>query len=287
MSVKIEILDYKYGLTEGIQIITNPSFTSSADWSLGTGWTISGGSATHSGSDGYLRQNSASLVTPFVQGQKYRIIYKISGRTTGDLILANHLANNQNGFIQNQNGAFVYDWVQGASDKLSLYGSHNFDGSVEYVYVNILSDIDWDNSFVGELDVTEHSDFPLAITFQISDLRDLTSTSGDYSKTFKIPASKNNNKVLKHLFSPQSITSSKASNPKPCRIMVDGTQCLVGSIRITSIGGYNEDANYYDCVFFGNNTSWAIELEDEYMSDLFWGSNGEGLTYNKSSIMNT
>lgn len=56
------------------------------------------------------------------------------------------------------------------------------------------------NSIVGELDITDHSDFPLAITLQTSDIKDITSTSGDYSKTFKIPATKNNNKLLRHPF---------------------------------------------------------------------------------------
>ena len=49
MSVKIEILDYKYGVIEGVQIVPNNSFTSSSDWDTGIGWTISGGAATHSG----------------------------------------------------------------------------------------------------------------------------------------------------------------------------------------------------------------------------------------------
>ena len=72
--------------------------------------------------------------------------------------------------------------------------------------------IDWDNSVVGELDITDHSDFPLAMTFQISDFKDLTSTTGDYSKTFKIPATKNNNKIFKHLYNPNSISENKITD---------------------------------------------------------------------------
>ena len=47
--ISIQILDYKYGEFEGAQMISDSSFSSSADWNLGTGWAISGGSATHSG----------------------------------------------------------------------------------------------------------------------------------------------------------------------------------------------------------------------------------------------
>ena len=53
MSVKIEILDYVYGEFEGTQMITDVS-----NWYLGTGWTISGGTAHHSGGNGYLQYNN-------------------------------------------------------------------------------------------------------------------------------------------------------------------------------------------------------------------------------------
>ena len=112
MSVKIEILDYVYGSFQGSQMISNDSFTSSADWNTGNGWTISGGAATHSGANSYLNNTNVT----FIEGQNYRIKYKISGRTAGSLILANHLPNNANGFVQNSNGTFSYDWIQGSQN---------------------------------------------------------------------------------------------------------------------------------------------------------------------------
>ena len=219
MSVKIEILDYVTGNVEGIQMIPNGSFTSSANWYTGSGWSIAGGAATHSGANGYLENNNVT----FIQGQNYRIKYKISGRTAGNLILANHLPNNANGFIQNSNGEFSYDWIQGSNNnnKLSLAGWSGFDGSVEYAKVYLITNIDWEKSVVGELDVTDHSDFPLAMTFQISDIKDLTSTSGDYSKTFKIPATKNNNKLLKHSYIPNIDTDVNLTENKKCRILIN------------------------------------------------------------------
>ena len=286
MSVKIEILDYKYGEFEGTQMISNPSFNSSADWDLGTGWAISGGSANHSGGTaGRLKQFNLN----FIQGQTYRIKYKINGRTSGSLVLANHLANNANGFSQNTNGAFVYDWVQGSNnnDILSLYGSSSFDGSVEYVLVYLITGIDWDNSIVGELDVSDHSDFPLALTFQISDFKDLTSTSGDYSKTFKIPATKNNNQIFKNLYIANIDVDNEVTSKKQCRILVNNLYSQVGLIQVNSVSGYGEKPSHYDCVFFGNNLTWATGIEEAYMSDIEWGSEGDGLTYNKDSIMAT
>ena len=285
MSVKIEILDYKYGEVEGNQMISNSSFTSSADWDTGSGWSIAGGAATHSGANGYLENNNVT----FIQGQNYRIKYKISGRTAGSLILANHLPNNANGFIQNGNGDFSYDWIQGSgsNNKLRLAGWSGFDGSVEYAKVYLITNIDWEKSVVGELDVTDHSDFPLAMTFQISDIKDLTSTSGDYSKTFKIPATKNNNKLLKHTYTANIDTDVNLTENKKCIILVNNLFSIKGLIKVTGIGGYGETPSYYNCVFFGSNLSWADDLSNKYMNELDWGSAGKDLEYNKTSIMAT
>ena len=159
---------------------------------------------------------------------------------------------------------------------------------LDYVYTDSTNTvIDWDKSIVGELDVTDHSDFPLALTFQISDFKDLTSTSGDYSKTFKIPATKNNNNILKHLYIPNVIVDNKVTNKKSCRILFNGLYSLVGLIQVDGVGGYGETASYYNCVFFGSNLSWASDIQDTYMDAIEWGSDGKNLTYNKDSIVAT
>jgi len=147
--------------------------------------------------------------------------------------------------------------------------------------------IDWDASVVGELEITSHTDFPLAMTFQISDFKDITSTSGDYSKTFKFPATKNNNNILKHLYIPNINVANNITERKPCRIISGGMYTQLGLIRITGVGGYGKVPSSYSGVFYGNNLTWASDLGDSYMDTLDWGVNGEDLTYNKTSIMAT
>ena len=109
--------------------------------------------------------------------------------------------------------------------------------------------VDLSNSIVGELDITDHSDFPLAITLQTSDIKDITSTSGDYSKTFKIPATKNNNKLLRHPFATTTDSNINVNENRKCRILVDGFYSLEGLIRVTGVGGYGESPSYYELCF--------------------------------------
>ena len=147
--------------------------------------------------------------------------------------------------------------------------------------------IDWDASVVGELEITSHTDFPLAMTFQISDFKDITSTSGDYSKTFKFPATKNNNNILKHLYIPNINNANNITERKPCRIISGGMYTQLGLIRITGVGGYGKVPSSYSGVFYGNNLTWASDLGDAYMNTLDWGTDGDNLEYNKTSIMAT
>ena len=59
--------------------------------------------------------------------------------------------------------------------------------------------IDYDKSIVGKLEVTNSEDFPLNLSYNISDGKELENRFGDYSQTFDIPANANNNKILNHI----------------------------------------------------------------------------------------
>jgi hypothetical protein len=292
MSVNIQLLDYKFQEEESPKpngLLANYSFTSSSGWTLGNGWTIAGGQATHAtGSDGNLINTAITLV----QGGTYRINYKISNSNgNGYLNLQNHV----DGAVTNlalsvANGAHTFDWIQGANnlDQLNILATNDFGGNIEFVKIFEINGINWERSIVGELDVTDHSEFPLALTFQISEFKDITSTTGDYSKSFKVPATKNNNKIFKHIYIPNI---DEKNNPPtenmPCRVLVDNLFSLIGSLKVTGMGGYGEQPSYYDCVFYGNNLGWANGIDRKYLNDINWGTAGENLTYKKTSIETT
>ena len=66
-----------YGLTKvsyGPELVTNGDFATDSDWTKGTGWSISGGVATHSG------VTASNLTqTPFTVGKVYQISWEQSG----------------------------------------------------------------------------------------------------------------------------------------------------------------------------------------------------------------
>jgi len=296
MAVRIEILDYNYSVNPvGQNMIGNYSFTDTSCWSLNGTWLnggISGGMA-HSvptATVGYGNIQSTCLSTSFEIGVSYRVEYRITGKTQGNLYL---LFRKDDGSCADQllpstDGTHVYDFKQ-ANCNLTNFGffvNGNFDGSIKYVKCRRLSGIDWDKSMVGELEITDHSDFPLALTLQIGNIQDITSTSGDYSKTFKVPATKNNNKLLKHIYNPKVVLQNNAAKYKPCRIVIDGMQSLTGLIKVVGMEGRGENASLYNCVFYGNNMSWAKGLEEAYLNTLEL-PNSKGLSYNKTGVIDT
>ena len=133
-------------------------------------------------------------------------------------------------------------------------------------------------SVFGELEVGSSDDFPLALSFSIAEARDLNSRTGSYSKTFKIPATKNNNRVLKMAYYERSfIDDNKISVKKPCRILVDDLYALTGQLQITAVSKASQPL-YYSCVFYGNNVDWAASIDTKLLRDLavLDGSNGSG-----------
>jgi len=282
MSVKIEILDYKYGSGNNMTDVNAGIF--------GTGWTAaSSTSASWDGSGSGVTFLSNISSQSLVIGRTYNLSFKItsySGTGTMGFSTSSGVPSTAR-FAGNTSGIQYFTFVATSTSFPDLFGRDTNTGSISNISIKDASVIDWDNSVVGELDVTDHSDFPLAMTFQISDIKDLTSTSGDYSKTFKIPATKNNNKLLKNPYISNIDNEVNITENKKCRILVNNLFSIVGLIKITGVSGYGEIPSHYDCVFFGNNLSWADDLSNLYMHELNWGTNSEGLEYNKTKIMAT
>ena len=146
---------------------------------------------------------------------------------------------------------------------------------LDYIYDDS-GRIDWDASVLGQLDVSSHSEFPLALTFTIAEIRNITARKGSFSKTFKIPATKNNNKIYKSVYIANSYSANDLTNKKNCRILFNDLYSLSGLLQLSAVGTF-ENPEYYSCVFFGDNIGWATSLGEKLLKDL--GTDGDGWEY--------
>jgi ribosomal protein S8 len=121
---------------------------------------------------------------------------------------------------------------------------------------------------VGVLDVNSNEDFPLSLTMSNFDSRDLKSRSGSFSKTFDIPATKNNNMVLKNLWKSGYIQSTKnVLGNIPSVIYVDNVPIISGKMRVTKVS-LDTNVKSYSCSFIGDNADWASSIKNKEMKEL-------------------
>lgn len=121
--------------------------------------------------------------------------------------------------------------------------------------------------FAHNLDVQKTTDFPLALTYSIKDVQDPSSSKGSFSKTFSIPATKNNNTILFSLFSDSLYDSFQYIDDWDAQIFIDGLLVLQGKFQIKGTT-YNGIPQSYDCNVYGENFKWVNAMSDLNLCDI-------------------
>lgn len=134
--------------------------------------------------------------------------------------------------------------------------------NVNDIQFQLLDDV---QDVIGELDIHEFKNFPLAITYSIKDVRDLDNSKGSFSKTFNIPATKKNNKVLRNIFGEG--VQITGLDLMPCAIFVSGAEIFRGRCSIKSVAKKSLP-EFYEVQILGSNQDWVSKLADLHMCDL-------------------
>ena len=113
----------------------------------------------------------------------------------------------------------------------------------------IIRILDSSNNVLGDLDLKDFNDFPLVITKGIVNLDNLKTRKGTYTKTFKVPNTKNNSALLSNV---DNINTRKDINNsldrKPCAIIVNGNEIEKGFVQVSkSYNGF--EVENFELVF--------------------------------------
>ena len=147
--------------------------------------------------------------------------------------------------------------------------------------------IDNDNNVLGNLDLANFTDFPLVLTKGIVNLDNLKARTGTYSKTFKVPNTKNNADLLSNV---DNINSRKdyrdALNRKPCVIVVNGAEIERGFIQVSKVmNGFELDS--FELVFFGDNVDWVKRASELKLNTINWANNIQDYTSSNINTINS
>ena len=121
----------------------------------------------------------------------------------------------------------------------------------------------------GSLDVSSSVDFPIALTFTIKDVMDITKSKGSFSKTFKLPATRNNNELLKNLFADGFYDVLNYVEHKIAKIYFNSQLVMEGGFKIKATVIDTKPLEY-ECLVFGENYKWVNELDRQNLCDIDW-----------------
>ena len=272
--ISIDLVDYIYNANSTNQFNLN-NVTLADTWTVNSSVTAS--ITTVSGGTKYLLPVTGNLTA----GALYDISLTVSGYSgSGDIGFGTASSDGTpmgitSAMRLSANGTVTEQFTALATKQLKILAEVGSAGTIS-ASVKLASGVDFSSSIVGSLDVGDSENFPLALTFSVADIRDLNARTGTYSKTFEIPATKNNNNILKAPYYEGSIISSNnISNKKNCNIVVDNLYAVPGILQVTAIGKASQPS-YYSCVFYGNNVDWSASLDRKLLKDLsvLGGANG-------------
>lgn len=123
---------------------------------------------------------------------------------------------------------------------------------------------------LGTLELTDHGDFPLAISWSTGDFTDITKRSGSYSKTFRVPASKLNNRILQYIY---QIGINFYDAYPACRgeVLYNGIAFFSGRLKINAVS-QDLQPQEYDLELVGENLDWVEYMKNHSIRDIDYGN---------------
>jgi len=122
--------------------------------------------------------------------------------------------------------------------------------------------------YIGGTKVDQFKDESATVVSNVLDISNIEKNLGDYSKTFTVPASKNNNLLFKHWYNANIDNQFDARVKVDGRIDIDGMPFRIGAFRLAKVNVKNQKVSSYTLNFFGNFVSLKDILGEDELSDL-------------------
>ena len=110
-------------------------------------------------------------------------------------------------------------------------------------------------------------DESITLTQSIQDIRDISKVFTDYTRTFNVPASKNNNKIFKH-FHRFNIVGFDARRKVNASIYMNYKPFKDGKIKLEGVQLKNNEPHTYKLTFYGNIVNLKDTLGEDKLSNL-------------------
>jgi hypothetical protein len=122
------------------------------------------------------------------------------------------------------------------------------------------------------------------ITETIQNIKDIGKVFGDFSQTFSIPASRNNNKIFKHYYNSSINNGFDGRRKVDASIKLNNIDYKVGKIKLEGVDLKNNAPHAYRITFFGGIVNLKDLLGEDKINELPWLANFD-MNYNKADII--
>jgi len=112
------------------------------------------------------------------------------------------------------------------------------------------------------------NDETISLTSKIKDIRDIGKVFTDFSQTFTLPASRENNKIFKHWYNYDIDNGFDARNRKDAVMELDFSPFKRGKISLNNVKMKDNKPFSYEVVFYGSTINLKDLLGDDELSSL-------------------
>ena len=127
-------------------------------------------------------------------------------------------------------------------------------------------------------------DESVSLTQTIQNVKDVSKIFTSFTKTFALPASKNNNKIFEHYYNYDIVDGFDARIKKAGNIELNFIPYKTGRIKLEGVSLKNNLAHTYRITFFGNTVELPDILGDDKLGSLPFSSGDYTKTYNWQTI---
>jgi len=113
----------------------------------------------------------------------------------------------------------------------------------------------------------------VSVTDTLKNVKDISKIFTEYSQTFKVPATKINNKVFKHYYNTDVQNGYDARVRAQSEIELSRLSFKKGYLKLEGVDLRNNLPYAYNLTFFGNTISLKELLGEDLLSDLSWLNN--------------
>lgn len=117
------------------------------------------------------------------------------------------------------------------------------------------------------------SDETISLTQTIQNVRDIDKVFAPFSKSFTLPASKENNKIFSHYYNSDIVNGFDARKKVNAKIELNSMPFQEGKIKLEGVDLKNNAPYAYRVTFFGNTVDLKDVLGEDKLSGLRWLSN--------------